>query len=71
MAVDKAALLEDLKAAGIAGAKASGAVLVTKLIPDALDFAATQIPGQIDDMVLAALKPYVISFLNDEIAKLG
>ena len=71
MAIDKATLLEDLKLAGVAGAKASGIVLIEKLLPDALDFAKQQIPGQIDDMVIEALKPYAIQFIKAEIEKLG
>lgn len=67
--MDKDQLVSDLKEAGLAGAKAAGEVIIVKMVPHALDFAAEKIPGGLDDMIIAALKPHMEAYLKEQLAK--
>jgi hypothetical protein len=58
-------LLKQLKEKSLKHAEALAVDIAENLVPAALDEAAKAIPGQVDDMIIAALKPALIAAAMD------
>lgn len=66
--MDSKQVLMDLEGVGKDVLKLAGQEIADKVLGEALDLAAAAIPGQIDDMIIAALKPILVQKVKDLMA---